>query len=318
MYFICNNKGNLLFFIINRFLFVCLFFLFYLCSYILCYTQKKFFIARVRKALIFLKNMKIALIGYGKMGHIIEEIALSRGHEVVCTIDINNLEDFECEAFRSADVAIEFTTPKTALGNVAKCLAAKVPVVVGSTGWYAELPKVKEDVAKANGSLFWASNFSIGVNVFVAMQKYVAKIMNNYPNYDVSMEETHHIHKLDSPSGTAITIANAITDNLDRKDSWKETSCLWLNEDMSVNVSRNAEVGTAFASHEDNELEVVAFRRGEVPGIHTVVYDSDVDTITMTHSAKSRRGFALGAVVAAEFMADGKKGVYTMTDLMKF
>lgn len=262
--------------------------------------------------------MKIALIGYGKMGHIIEEIALSRGHEVVCTIDINNLEDFESEAFRSADVAIEFTTPKTALGNVAKCLAAKVPVVVGSTGWYAELPKVNEAVAKANGSLFWASNFSIGVNVFVAMQKYVAKILNNYPNYDVSMEETHHIHKLDSPSGTAITIANAITDNLDRKDSWKETSCLWLNEDMSVNVSRNAEVGTTFVSHEDNELEVVAFRRGEVPGIHTVVYDSDVDTITMTHSAKSRRGFALGAVVAAEFMADGKKGVYTMTDLMKF
>ena len=262
--------------------------------------------------------MKIALIGYGKMGHIIEEIALSRGHEVVCTIDINNLEDFESEKFRSADVAIEFTTPKTALGNIAKCLAAKVPVVVGSTGWYGELPKVKSDVEKANGSLFWASNFSIGVNIFVAMQKYVAKIMNAYPNYDVAMEETHHIHKLDSPSGTAITIANAITENLDRKDSWKETAAIWLNEDKSINVGKNAEVGTAFQSHKDNELEVVAYRRGEVPGIHTVVYDSDVDTITMTHSAKSRRGFALGAVVAAEFMSDGKKGVYTMTDLMKF
>ena len=262
--------------------------------------------------------MKIALIGYGKMGHIIEEIALSRGHEVVCTIDINNLEDFESEKFRSADVAIEFTTPKTALGNIAKCLAAKVPVVVGSTGWYVELQKVKSDVEKANGSLFWASNFSIGVNIFVAMQKYVAKIMNAYPNYDVAMEETHHIHKLDSPSGTAITIANAITENLDRKDSWKETAAIWLNEDKSINVGKNAEVGTAFQSHKDNELEVVAYRRGEVPGIHTVVYDSDVDTITMTHSAKSRRGFALGAVVAAEFMSDGKKGVYTMTDLMKF
>lgn len=262
--------------------------------------------------------MKIALIGYGKMGHIIEEIALSRGHEIVCTIDINNLEDFESEAFRSADVAIEFTTPMTTLANQAKCLAAGVPVVVGSTGWYDHLPQVKADVEKANGSLFWASNFSIGVNVFVAMQKYVAKIMNAYPNYDVAMEEAHHIHKLDSPSGTAITIANAIIDNLDRKDSWKETSALWLNEDMSINVAKNAEVGTKFESHKGNELEIVAYRRGEVPGIHTVVYDSDVDTITMTHSAKSRRGFALGAVVAAEFMADGKKGVYTMTDLMKF
>jgi len=262
--------------------------------------------------------MKIALVGYGKMGHIIEEIALSRGHQVVCAIDINNQEDFESEAFKTADAVIEFTTPKTCLGNVAKCLAAGRPVVVGSTGWYDHLPQVKADVEKANGSLFWASNFSIGVNVFVAMQKYVAKIMNNYPQYDVTLEETHHIHKLDSPSGTAITIADAITDNLDRKQTWKETAAIWQHEDKSVDVARNAEVGTQFQSHNADELEVVAFRRGEVPGIHTVVYDSEVDTITMTHSAKSRRGFALGAVVAAEWMADGKKGVYTMTDLMKF
>ncbi len=262
--------------------------------------------------------MKIALIGYGKMGHIIEEVAKNRGHEVVCAIDINNQEDFESEAFRSADVAIEFTTPKTCLGNVRKCLDAGVPVVVGSTGWYNELPKVKEDVRKADGSLFWASNFSIGVNVFVAMQKYIARIMNNYPQYDVTLSETHHIHKLDSPSGTAITIANAITDNLDRKQTWKETAAIWQHEDQSIDVARNAEAGTTYASHSDDELEVVAFRRGEVPGIHTVVYDSDVDTITMSHSAKSRRGFAVGAVVAAEWMADGKKGVYTMTDLMEF
>lgn len=262
--------------------------------------------------------MKIALIGYGKMGHIIEEIALSRGHEIVAAIDINNQEDFESAAFKTADVAIEFTTPKTTRGNMAKCLAAGVPVVVGSTGWYDQLPEVEAEVKQANGSLFWASNFSIGVNVFVAMQKYVARIMNQYPQYDVNMEETHHIHKLDSPSGTAITIANAITDNLDRKEGWKETACIWQNEDRSVDVARNAEVGTTFQSHEDSELEIVALRRGEVPGIHTVVYDSEVDTITMTHSAKSRRGFALGAVVAAEWMGDGKKGVYTMTDLMKF
>ena len=262
--------------------------------------------------------MKIALIGYGKMGHIIEEIAVSRGHEVVCAIDVDNQQDFESPAFKSADVAIEFTTPKTALGNVARCLAAGVPVVVGSTGWYDKLPQVRADVEKAGGSLFWASNFSIGVNVFVAMQKYVARIMNQYPQYDVTLQETHHIHKLDSPSGTAITIAEAITDNLDRKQGWKETACIWQHEDESVDVARNAEAGTSFQSHNAEELEVVAFRRGEVPGIHTVVYDSEVDTITMTHSAKSRRGFALGAVVAAEWMGDGKKGVYTMTDLMKF
>ncbi|MBR5717182.1 MAG: 4-hydroxy-tetrahydrodipicolinate reductase [Bacteroidales bacterium] len=262
--------------------------------------------------------MKIALIGYGKMGHIIEEIAKGRGHEVVCAIDINNQEDFESEAFRSADVAIEFTTPKTCLANVRKCLNAGVTVVVGSTGWYDELPKVKEEVMKANGSLFWASNFSIGVNVFVAMQKFVARIMNSYPQYDVTLSETHHIHKLDSPSGTAITIADAITDNLDRKSTWKETAAIWQHEDQSVDVARNAEVGTTFKTHRDDELEVIAFRRGEVPGIHTVTYDSDVDTITMTHSAKSRRGFALGAVVAAEWMSDGKKGVFTMTDLMRF
>ena len=262
--------------------------------------------------------MKIALIGYGKMGHIIEEIALSRGHQVVCAIDVNNQSDFESVAFRSADVAIEFTTPHTCLGNVDKCLAAGVPVVVGSTGWYDQLDDVTAKVKEVDGSLFWASNFSIGVNVFVAMQKYIAKIMNAYPQYDVTLQETHHIHKLDSPSGTAITIANAITDNLERKQSWKETACLWQHEDESMDVARNAEVGTQFQSHKDDELEVVAFRRGEVPGIHTVVYDSDVDTITMTHSAKSRRGFALGAVIAAEWMSDGKKGVYTMTDLMNF
>ena len=213
--------------------------------------------------------MKIALIGYGKMGHIIEEIAKSRGHKVVCAIDIQNQEDFDSEAFRTADVAIEFTTPKTCLGNVRKCLDRGMTVVVGSTGWYNELPKVEQEVKEANGALFWASNFSIG-------------------------------------------------GNLDRKKTWKETAAIWQHEDGSVDVARNAEVGTAFGSHNDDELEVVAFRRGEVPGIHTVTYDSDVDTITMTHSAKSRRGFALGAVVAAEWMGDGKKGVYTMEDLMKF
>ena len=154
--------------------------------------------------------MKIALIGYGKMGHIIEEIAKSRGHEVVCAIDIQNQEDFDSEAFRTADVAIEFTTPKTCLGNVRKCLERGVTVVVGSTGWYNELPKVEQEVKEANGALFWASNFSIGVAIFSAVNRYLAKIMNQFPQYDVEMEETHHVHKLDHPSGTAITLAEEI------------------------------------------------------------------------------------------------------------
>lgn len=252
------------------------------------------------------------------MGHIIEEIALNRGHEIVVRIDVQNPEAFDSEEFKTADVAIEFTTPHTTRGNMARCLKAGVPVVVGSTGWYDQLAEVEAEVKAADGALFWASNFSIGVNVFVAMQKYVAQIMNQYPQYDVTLSETHHVHKLDSPSGTAITIANAITDNLERKSNWKETACIWQHEDESVDVARNAEVGTQFSSHKEEELEVVAFRRGEVPGIHTVVYDSEVDTITMSHSAKSRRGFALGAVVAAEWLAKGRKGLFTMTDLMKF
>lgn len=263
--------------------------------------------------------MKIALIGYGRMGHIIEEVAKSRGHEVTCAIDVDNQQDFDSEAFRSADVAIEFTTPKTCLGNVSRCLRAGVPVVVGSTGWYDELPRVEQEVREADGTLFWASNFSIGVNVFVAMQRYVARLMNRYPQYDVQLSETHHIHKLDSPSGTAITIAGAIIDELDRKRTWKETAAIWQHEDGSVDVARNAEVGTQFGQHEADELEVVALRRGEVPGIHTVTYESDVDSITMTHSAKSRRGFAVGAVMAAEWLtATPRRGTFTMSDLMQF
>lgn len=262
--------------------------------------------------------MKIALIGYGKMGHIIEAVALSRGHQVVCTIDIQNQDDFGSEAFRTADVAIEFTTPQTCLTNVHRCLDSGVPVVVGSTGWYDQLPQVEADVRAAGGKLFWASNFSIGVNVFVALQRFVARMMNAYPQYDVRLEETHHVHKLDSPSGTAITIANAITEVLDRKQSWRETAAIWQREDQSVDVSRNAQAGTTFAQHADHELEVVALRRGEVPGIHTVTYESDVDTITMTHSAKSRRGFALGAVVAAEWLCSREHGgTFTMMDMMK-
>jgi 4-hydroxy-tetrahydrodipicolinate reductase len=252
--------------------------------------------------------MKIALIGYGKMGHIIEQIALSRGHQIVATIDINNQEDFQSEAFRSAEVAIEFTSPHTAVANLHRCFENGVPVVCGSTGWYGELPEVSQACVAAEGALFYASNFSIGVNIFQAVNKYLAHIMNGFTNYDVRMEETHHIHKLDSPSGTAITLAETIVDQLERKSGWTETAAPTPQPNIDKPLPATAP---------SDRMGITAFRRDEVPGIHTVIYESDVDTITLTHDAKSRAGFALGAVVAAEFLA-GKKGIYNMSDLLKF
>lgn len=238
--------------------------------------------------------MKIALVGYGKMGKTIEQIALSRGHEIVSIIDINNPEDFESAAFKSADVAIEFTTPATAFDNYMKCFAANVPVVSGTTGWTARMSEIKEMCEKEGKTFFYASNFSIGVNIFFALNKYLAKVMNNFPSYDVRMTEVHHIHKLDAPSGTAITLAEGILENIDRKDRW-----------------------TLETAEKTTDLPIHAIREGEVPGIHEIIYESDVDTISIKHDAKSRAGFALGAVVAAEFTA-GKKGFLGMSDLFHF
>ncbi len=238
--------------------------------------------------------MKIALVGYGKMGHIIEEQAKKRGHEIVATIDINNYDDIKGEAFKSADVAIEFSRPESAVGNILNCFAAGVPVVSGTTGWTKEMDKVKEEMKKADGALLWSSNFSVGVNIFFALNKYLAKIMNNFKMYDVDMTEIHHIHKLDAPSGTAITLAEGILDNLDRKNSWK------------LDKAEN-----------DSEIAIKALREGELPGTHIIHYDSEVDSITITHEAKSRAGFALGAVIAAEFLA-GKKGFYDMKSIFDF
>lgn len=238
--------------------------------------------------------MKIALIGYGKMGKTIEQIALSRGHKIVSIIDVNNPEDFESDAFRSADVAIEFTTPATAFDNYMKCFAANIPVVSGTTGWTARLGEIKDICEKEGKTFFYASNFSIGVNIFFALNKYLAKIMNNFPSYDVRMTEVHHIHKLDAPSGTAITLAEGILENIDRKDRW-----------------------TLETTEKPTDLPIHAIREGEVPGIHEIIYESDVDTISIKHDAKSRAGFALGAVVAAEFTA-GKKGFLGMGDLFHF
>ena len=240
-----------------------------------------------------IEQMKIALIGYGKMGHAIEQIALQRGHEIVSVIDVNNQEDFTSDAFKSADVAIEFSMPAVAMDNYRRAFAAGVPVVSGTTGWLEHLPEIKE-ACKAGQTFFYATNFSLGVNIFFALNKYLAKIMNDFPAYDVRMVETHHVHKLDAPSGTAITLAEGLIDNIERKNKWVEGK-----------------------EPAEDEIGICSVREGEVPGIHTVIYESDVDTISITHDAKSRMGFALGAVIAAEFTC-GKKGFLTMQDMLKF
>ena len=225
--------------------------------------------------------MKIALIGYGKMGKQIERIARSRGHEIVSIIDLDNQQDFNSEAFRSADVAIEFTNPQAAYGNYLRAFEAGVKVVSGSTGWLKD-------------------------HIFSAVNKYLARIMNQFPEYDVTMEETHHVHKLDAPSGTAITLAEGILDNLDRKTSWVKGTLLAPDGTLSGSTQCAPE-----------ELPISSIRRDEVPGIHSIRYDSDADSITITHDAKNRSGFALGAVLAAEYTAQ-HTGLLTMEDLFPF
>lgn len=251
--------------------------------------------------------MKIALIGYGKMGRMIEEIATSRGHKIVCIIDVDNQEDFDSPAFASADVAIEFTTPQSAFSNYQRAFAHNVKVVSGSTGWMKEHgDEVRSMCSEGGKTLFWASNFSLGVAIFSAVNKYLARIMNNYPDYDVSMVETHHVHKLDAPSGTAITLAEDIVKNIDRKAEWVKGEV------------RNAD-GSYSGSKENlpEQLRIDAIRRDEVPGIHAITYDSPADCITITHDAHNRRGFALGAVLAAEFTKE-HKGLLSTDDLFTF
>lgn len=241
------------------------------------------------------------------MGHMIEDIARQRGHEIVCIIDVNNTEDFDSEAFRSADVAIEFTNPTAAYNNYLRAWKQGVKVVSGSTGW---LKEHEADVRKActeeGHTLFWASNFSLGVAVFSAVNKYLARIMNNCPSYDVSEVETHHIHKLDAPSGTAITLAEQVCAELDRKEHWV------LGE-----VHQADGIVSGSKEQPKNLLRIDAIRKDEVPGIHTITYDSEADMIQITHSAHNRRGFALGAVLAAEFTAS-HEGLLTTDNLFNF
>lgn len=238
--------------------------------------------------------MNIALIGYGKMGKAIEEIAVGRGHKISVIIDENNKSEFDSPAFKNSDVAIEFTMPASALDNYKKCFEANVPVVSGTTGWLDSLDAVKKECLDGGHTFFYASNYSLGVNIFFALNKHLAKIMNQFPDYDVKMEEIHHIHKLDAPSGTAITLAEGLIENIARKSKW------------------NLEVEKS-----PSEIAIHCIREGEVPGIHEIIYESEVDTISIKHDAKSRKGFALGAVVAAEF-AYNKKGFLGMNDLLKF
>ena len=241
--------------------------------------------------------MRIALIGYGKMGHTIEEVAREHGHQVVCVIDKDNQEAFDSEAFASADVAIEFTTPATAEANIrrawqsamrnAQCAMRQgvLPVVCGTTGWDVEGFVKRNAQCVEDNALVWSSNYSIGVNILFALNRQLAEIMSKYPEYQPSITEVHHVHKLDAPSGTAKTLQCTI---------------------------RNAQCAM---TGESSDVPITSIREGEVPGIHTVTWDSDVDTISISHSAKSRKGFALGAVLAAEWII-GKRGFHTMEEVL--
>lgn len=237
--------------------------------------------------------MRIALFGYGKMGKEIEQVAIQRGHEIGLKIDIHNTDTFSKDELKKCNVAIEFSTPHSAVSNINKCFDAEIPIVVGTTGWYDKIQEVKKNCSEKNGCLFYASNFSVGVNVFFKVNEYLAKIMNNYPQYKISIEEIHHIHKLDAPSGTAISLAETIVRNTPRKTKW-------------VNHKTDKE----------NELEIISKREGEIPGTHIIKYHSAIDDIEIIHKAHNRKGFALGAVLAAEFIR-GKKGIFGMNDLLK-
>ncbi|HTA83549.1 MAG TPA: 4-hydroxy-tetrahydrodipicolinate reductase [Bacteroidia bacterium] len=238
--------------------------------------------------------MKIALIGYGKMGKEIEKIALSQSHEVVWKFDETNAAEFTAQNLKKADVAIEFTTPDSAVSNIYKCFEANVPVVCGTTGWLKHFDEVKQACNDKKQAFFYASNYSIGVNLFFKLNEQLATIMKPYKNYTPSMEEIHHIHKKDAPSGTGITLAEGLIKKHGGISKWA--------------LAEQAKTG---------ELPILAKREGEVPGTHIVSYTSDYDKISIRHEAYSRKGFAEGAVVAALWLV-GKKGVYGMNDLLGF
>jgi 4-hydroxy-tetrahydrodipicolinate reductase len=237
--------------------------------------------------------MNIALLGYGKMGHAIEEIAVQRGHKIVCKVGIENLEDKTEENIKKADVVIEFTGPDSAYENIKLCIDAGVPVVSGSTGWLEKYEDIKKYCIRKQGGLLYASNFSVGVNIFFALNKKLAELMSSQPAYQVELKEIHHTQKLDAPSGTAITLAEQVIEKLDHKKNW-------------VNKP----------SGKESDLVIISERIDPAPGTHIINYHSDIDDICITHTAHSRKGFATGAVLAAEFLNGKRNGVYTMQDVL--
>jgi len=240
-----------------------------------------------------MKALKIILIGYGRMGHEIEKAAVKRGHEIIMRIDKDDYDKLTPDNLQKGNVAIEFTMPGAAYENIMACFKSDLPVVSGTTGWLERFSEIRRYCLENDQAFFYASNFSIGVNLFFKLNKYFARMMNKYSNYNVSIEETHHKHKLDAPSGTAVTLAELIMQEMSRKQKWTK--------------NENAD---------ENEISVQSLREDEVPGIHEVSYESEFDQIDVKHSAKSREGFSLGAVMAAEFIAD-KKGIYSMDDLLQ-
>lgn len=242
--------------------------------------------------------MKIALLGYGKMGKEIEQQAIARKHEIALIVDAHNADTYTVEELAKADVAIEFSRPEAAFGNILKCFEANVPIVVGTTGWLDRLNEVKKICTDKNQALLYASNYSIGVNIFFEINRRLAAIMNTQSQYDVSMEEIHHTQKLDAPSGTAISLANDVIEKISAKNKWI------CETDKPLHPS-------------GDEIKITALRQALVPGTHTVTYSSEVDQIEIKHTAHNRIGFASGAVVAAEFLK-GKKGIFGMQDVLKF
>lgn len=235
--------------------------------------------------------MNIALLGYGKMGKIIEQIALERGHAISFIANSSNA-NFEASELSSSDVAIEFSVPEFAVANIKKCIEANVPVAIGTTGWYDSIDEIAALVESKDGCILPATNFSIGVNIFFEINKHLASLMDQQGQYETSITETHHTQKLDAPSGTAITLAEDILENIQRKSKWsKEVAEL------------------------KSDLAIKSLRIDQVPGTHDVLYESDIDKITITHEAKNRKGFALGAVLAAEFLYN-KKGIYSMRQVL--
>ncbi len=245
--------------------------------------------------------MRVALLGYGKMGQTIERIASDRGHQIVLIVDERNAAELTVSTLSQAEVAIDFSTPSVVRHHINLCFEAGVPLIVGTTGWYSDIEKVKSDCIYSNNSLLYGSNFSLGVNIFFSINKTLARVMNAYKQYDVSVEEIHHTQKLDSPSGTAITLAEGILSEIERKREWVN--------DMAGS--------TLEVSREPEQLIIESHRLEDVPGTHNVIYNSEIDRIEIKHTAYNRSGFALGAVIAAEWIKD-RKGFYSVEDIFSF